>query len=482
MREIPPFVLGLLLLLAGCIPHSSDSTSTSTPTSALSAAGDNRSGPPRAGLAAGRLRLATTTSTRDSGLLDELLPVFEQRHDCQVDVVAVGTGAALRLGESGDADVLIVHAPDAEERFMAEGHGRRRESFMVNQFTMLGPGDDPAGIRGLDAIDALSKIAAGEHLFVSRGDDSGTHKRERLLWEKADLNPNWNGYLESGQGMGATLILADEKQAYTLCDEGTYLGFRDRIDLVPLTPASASLLNPYAVITVDPAKSKLVQAGLADALLEFLISTEAQRMIADYRVAGQQLFTPTRLPAGSLLARRRFVGRSLLVLFFRAAMGMPTVLIGLVGYALLSRRGPLGALDLLYTPWGVVAGEFALALPIVICWTHAAIGSLDPRAAETALTLGAGPWRRGVTYLSEARLSIILALLTAFARCFTELGVAMMVGGNIKFRTRTIATATALETARGEFARGVAMSLVLFVMALLVMALVGRLGAAEKRP
>ncbi|REJ98816.1 MAG: ABC transporter permease subunit, partial [Planctomycetota bacterium] len=163
-----------------------------------------------------------------------------------------------------------------------------------------------------------------------------------------------------------------------------------------------------------------------------------------------------------------FFGRGLLVIGFRAGMGIPTVLIGLVCFAMFSRRGPLGALELLYTPWGIVVGEFLLALPIVVTWTHGALAALDPRVAETACTLGAGPLRRWATYISEVRLAIALALLTAFARCFTELGIAMMVGGNIKYRTRTLSTATALETAQGEFARGVAMSLVLLVMALLL--------------
>ena len=183
---------------------------------------------------------------------------------------------------------------------------------------------------------------------------------------------------------------------------------------------------------------------------------------------------------GSLLARQPFVGRSLLVVLFRAGMSVPTVLIGLLCYALLSRRGPLGGLDLLYTSWGIILGEFLLALPIIVTWTHGAIRGLDPRVAETALTLGAGPWRRWRTYLSEARLGIGLALLTAFARCFTELGIAMMVGGNIKFRTRTLATATALETARGEFERGVAMSLVLLLMAVVVTIVAAWLGREEK--
>lgn len=174
------------------------------------------------------------------------------------------------------------------------------------------------------------------------------------------------------------------------------------------------------------------------------------------------------IPLGSLLARTKFFGRQMLIVSFRAGMSLPTVLIGLLCYALLSRRGPLGGLDLLYTAWGIVLGEWCLALPIVVTWTHGSLTNLDPRAAETAITLGAGIWRRWWTYLSEVRQGIALAMLTAFARCFTELGIAMMVGGNVKYRTRTLTTATALETARGEFERGVAMSLILLLLAVVV--------------
>ena len=169
---------------------------------------------------------------------------------------------------------------------------------------------------------------------------------------------------------------------------------------------------------------------------------------------------------GLLLARKSVPGRSVLVVLFRIGMSVPTVLIGLLCYAILSRRGPFGQYELLYTTWAIVIGEFFLALPIVTTWTHGAIVRLDPRVSETAYTLGAKPIQRILTYLNEARLAIVLAILTAFARCFTELGIAMMVGGNIRGRTRTLTTATALETAQGEFARGMAMSFVLLLLAM----------------
>lgn len=246
----------------------------------------------------GVLRLATTTSTRDSGLLDELLPVFEKDRNCRVDVVAVGTGAALKLGEAGDADVLLVHAREAEEAFMQAGHGIRHEEFMYNEFTILGPSDDPARIRGDGPIDALKKIAGGKHRFISRGDNSGTHQRELALWKQAGGRPSWDAYIECGQGMGPALVMADELRAYVLTDLGTFSNFRDKIGLVPLSATSENLRNPYAVIVVNPAKHENTNERLADAFAEFLISAKAQRLIEEYQLAGRPLFYPTRLTSG----------------------------------------------------------------------------------------------------------------------------------------------------------------------------------------
>lgn len=241
------------------------------------------------------LRLATTTSTRDSGLLDELLPVFEKAQGCRVDVIAVGTGAALKLGEAGDVDLVLVHARQAEQAFMKAKHGVRHEEFMYNHFVLLGPPGDPAQIRSLDTIDAMTRIADENHRFISRGDNSGTHMRELSLWKKAQITPGWENYLAVGQGMGATLLVADEKQGYVLADMGTYLKFQAKIDLVPLANAAGSLRNPYSAIVVNPAKHEPINSRLANAVVDFLIADEAQRVIANYQVRGQQLFYPTRL-------------------------------------------------------------------------------------------------------------------------------------------------------------------------------------------
>ena len=238
------------------------------------------------------LRLATTTSTRDSGLLDVLIPAFQQRHEAGVDVIAVGTGKALKLGEAGDVDAVLVHARVAEDSFMAAGHGVRREDVMFNTFELLGPPDDPAKIRGMEPHVALQEIAAGGHRFVSRGDDSGTHKRELLLWEKAGNRPDWPEYMETGQGMGATVFIADQMQGYAICDRGTFLSVRGKIDLVPLTKQTVDMRNFYGIIAVNPDKNPAVNSELAGALVDFLISAEVQSTIADFQVDGEPLFIP----------------------------------------------------------------------------------------------------------------------------------------------------------------------------------------------
>ncbi|NOY30469.1 MAG: solute-binding protein [Planctomycetes bacterium] len=236
------------------------------------------------------LRLATTTSTRDSGLLDLLIPTFEQQQDVRVDVIAAGTGKALKLGEAGDVDVVLVHARQAEETFMAAGFGCRREEVMVNQFELLGPADDPAKIRGMLTPEALQRIARGGFRMVSRGDDSGTHKRELELWAQA--RPDWDQYVETGQGMGPSLIIADQMFAYVLSDRGTYLRFRPKIDLVPLTAQSPDMKNPYGIMVVHIEEQPAAQTELAQAMVDYFISPQVQTMIQNFRLEGEPLFFP----------------------------------------------------------------------------------------------------------------------------------------------------------------------------------------------
>ena len=242
-----------------------------------------------------RLRLAVTTSTQDSGILDALVPLFETEHAVRVDVIPVGTGAALKLGSRGDVDVVLVHSRQAEDAFLAAGHAVRREDVMFNTFELLGPPADPAGIRGRDPVASLRAVAQHKDRFISRGDDSGTHQHEQNLWTAGGGRPDWPGYIEAGQGMGATLIMADQMSAYVLTDRGTYLRFRDKIDLVPLTAASPNMRNPYGILTVNPDLHPGVNHDLADRFVDFLIAPEAQRIIRDFRVAGEPLFYPLRL-------------------------------------------------------------------------------------------------------------------------------------------------------------------------------------------
>ncbi len=251
------------------------------------------------------LRLATTTSTADSGLLDAILPVFEKANNARVDVVAVGTGQAIELGEAGDADVILVHARAREDAFVAEGHGTQRYDVMYNDFVIVGPTDDPAGVAGMSsAAEALAAIAAAGAPFASRGDDSGTHTKEMSLWEAAGITPDPTGgwYNSLGQGMGETLTFANEAGAYTMTDRGTFLSMRDNLpNLVVVVGgdsiadnADPKLLNPYGVIPVNPEKSEAINAELAQKFAEWLTSPEVQTMIGEFGVEtfGQPLFYP----------------------------------------------------------------------------------------------------------------------------------------------------------------------------------------------
>jgi len=242
------------------------------------------------------LTLATTTSTENSGLLAYILPDFERRYNAQVHVVAVGTGQALEIASRGDADVVLIHAPSQEEAFMEAGHGLLRKDVMYNDFVIVGPAEDPAGISGLtDAALAFTKIAEEGSTFISRGDDSGTHAKEVEIWEKAGLKPKGSWYISAGAGMGAVLTMAQEKGAYTLTDRGTYLARTlEGLDLPILVEGDPLLFNPYGVIVVNPETHPGVNSELAKEFVEWLTSLETQRLIGQFGVEefGQPLFVP----------------------------------------------------------------------------------------------------------------------------------------------------------------------------------------------
>ena len=242
-----------------------------------------------------RIRLATTTSTQDSGLLDTLLPVFETETGIAVDVIAVGTGAAFRQARDGNADLLLVHDRKGEEQFVAEGHGVLRRDLMWNTFEILGPADDPAGVAGAQSGgEALRRVVATGARFVSRGDDSGTHRREKALWEAAGGRAAWDGYAESGQGMGATLRMADEMNAYVLADRGTRLRYAQELRLRALLADTPELRNPYGVVVISAERHPEIHDAAARRLADWLVGAEAAQIIADYQVAGEPLFHPVR--------------------------------------------------------------------------------------------------------------------------------------------------------------------------------------------
>lgn len=248
--------------------------------------------PLRAG-AAERLRLSTTTSTDNSGLLKALLPPFEKASGVAVDVIAVGTGKALKLGESGDVDVVLVHDPGLEEKFVAGGFGVDRRRVMHNDFVVVGPRDDPGGLRGArSAAEAFRKLAAGKAPFVSRGDESGTHQKEKALWKAAGVAPAGAWYVQSGQGMGEVLQMADEKRGYTLSDRGTFIAYERKLDLVVVSEGDPGLFNPYSVIAVNPARNSHARYDLARRFIDYLTGPEGQKAIADFKVEGKQLFFP----------------------------------------------------------------------------------------------------------------------------------------------------------------------------------------------
>jgi tungstate transport system substrate-binding protein len=251
--------------------------------------------------AAESIRMSTTTSTRDSGLLDYLLPEFTKDTGIRVMVIAKGTGAAIRDGVDGNVDVIFVHDPEREKRFVADGWGTKRYEVMHNDFVIVGPPKDPAKIKGeKDIREALRRIAASKAPFFSRGDDSGTHAKELDLWKQAGMTPEGSWYMSVGQGMGRTLLMAEEKEGYALTDRGTFIqqkfGKTPPTELEIMVEGDKALLNPYGVIPVNPAKHPHVKTGPATQLAEWLVSRRGQELIARYKLDGQQLFFPDAIP------------------------------------------------------------------------------------------------------------------------------------------------------------------------------------------
>ena len=242
------------------------------------------------------LVMASTTSTEQSGLFGHLLPAFRQATGVEVKVVALGTGQALDMGRRGDADVLFVHDQAAEEKFVADGFGVRRYPVMYNDFVLIGPTADPAGVRGKDVIAALRKLAGAQSPFVSRGDNSGTHAAELRYWKMASVDNKGSGYKACGCGMGPALNIAASTQAYALTDRGTWLSFKNREGLAVLVEGDTRLFNQYGVIAVNPARHPHAKAALAQQFIDWVVSPAGQASIAAYKVGGETLFFPNAKP------------------------------------------------------------------------------------------------------------------------------------------------------------------------------------------
>lgn len=474
------------------------------------------------------LRLAITTTTENSGLMSQLNPVFEEQYNVKLDIVVVGSGQAFRLGENGDVDVILVHSPEAEKNFIETGAGVHRTAVMHNEFVLLGPANDSSRIKESTSIkDAFNKIKKNKATFVSRGDESGTHKKEQKLWQLANIHEYEGSYRSSGQGMGATLLLANELGAYTLSDKGTFLAMQDKLVLSVVYEGDTILHNPYHVISVNSARHQHINIELAKQYIEFITSEKAQRLIGEYQINQQQLFYPMMeiviegqsvtnekvkrrfftdainksfslvfnfdkelflvvwtsliislisvlitsviaIPLGILVALQLFPGRSFLMSILNTLMALPTVIVGLLLYGLLNRQGLLGEFGLLYTPAAMVMGQSILIIPIIWNLSIAAVNGADPRLRLTCLSLGANLYQQGLLYINEVRFALMAAVVAGFGRAIGEVGVAMMLGGNIAGFTRTMTTAIALETSKGEFEFALALGMMLLLVALVV--------------
>ena len=245
------------------------------------------------------IKLSTTTSTDNSGLLKYLLPAFEAKTHTKVHIISVGTGKALKMAENGDVDVTLVHAREAEDKFVAAGHGVNRRDVMYNDFIIVGPVNDPAGIKGSkDVIAAMQKIVAKQSKFVSRGDDSGTDKMEKKYWKTAGVKPESGNYISAGLGMGQVLTMAGEMSAYTLTDRATYLAYKAKTGLAIIVEGDPKMFNPYGIIAVNPKKYPSINYKGAMKLINWITSKEGQSMIASFKVDGQPLFFPSAKKTG----------------------------------------------------------------------------------------------------------------------------------------------------------------------------------------
>jgi tungstate transport system substrate-binding protein len=463
-----------------------------------------------------KLYLATTTSTANSGLLDFILPEFQKEYDCTVMVTPVGTGQALELGRRGDVDVLMVHAPAAEEQFVDEGYGTARYPVFYNYFVLVGPPGNPANITSTDnSTEALNKIFNSNSNFVSRGDESGTHIREKELWESAGFDydieidiPENNWYYSVSAGMGVTLREATEFPGYTLSDEGTFWAFEGDLNLNIVLREDENLINPYSVIPVNPAKFSHVNYRLALQFVDWITQNSTQQKIGAYESGGHQLFVPNEenlepidipqddssdsdrligitlltlyvagcstaisgligIPVGTYLGLRKTKFSLLIKVFTHTLYGLPPVIAGLMVFILLSRAGPLGELGILFTPTAMIFAQVVLVTPLIIGLTASAIGSIPEITIDSAKTLGARGFTLLKTLMVESRIGMFTAVMIGFGRAISEVGAVIIVGGNIKWHTQVFTTAIVDETQKGNFDFALVLGGILIILALI---------------
>jgi len=406
------------------------------------------------------LLLATTTSTYESGLLDYIIPLFEERNNIKVHAISVGTGQAIELAKRGDADVVLVHAKELEESFVREGYGVHRVGVMYNDFVLIGSENDPANIKGTtNATEAFRNIAEagaeGKAIFISRADKSGTHVLELKIWAQLGIQPSSPGhawYMEAGASMATVLRMSNEKQAYTLTDRATWLSKKGEL--------SKSVPNGFfkaieSIVAFDPEVVSIM-------LLTLGISGTATLLGS---VIG--------VPLGTLLGWSSFAGKRPLINLVNILsknivntfMGLPPILVGLVVYLLFSASGPLGPFELLFTPAAMIVAQLIMVVPITTGVTMSAVGSVDKAIRERALSLGATERQAALTLLREARTGMLTAIVAAFGAAISEVGGIMIVGGNIRGYTRVLTTAILYETELGNFEVAIALGIVLLSLA-----------------
>jgi len=409
------------------------------------------------------LLLATTTSTYESGLLDYLIPFFEQKYSARVYAIFVGSGQAIEIAKRGDADVVLVHSKELEESFVEEDYGVHRVGVMYNDFVIIGPRKDPAHVNDTkNATEAFLKIAIagteGKALFISRADRSGTHLLELKIWSQLGIqpsNPASDWYLETGASMATVLKMSNEKQAYTLTDRGTWLSKRKAL--------SSSFFNDLReafglLISLNPEILGITLLSLAVSGIAVLLGS----------VVG--------IPLGAFLGLTGFKGKQSLVniinVFSKSIvntfMGLPPILVGLVVYLLFSASGPLGPFQLLYSPTAMIIAQLIMVIPIITGVTMSAVASVDKAIRERAQSLGATDWQTTLTVLKEARVGILTAIVAAFGAAISEVGGIMIVGGNIRWYTRVLTTAILYQTELGNLGTAITLGVVLLTLAFAV--------------